>query len=153
MKTETFAVVATGVGRADYTQGTELSVEPTIRSYQSVYNSWQTITVPALGNLVTDVAIPGGHVAILYDFFATIPLKALLGLRVFAVSGIVVSEVLNRYKYGSIDAHLSKGFPFFQTLRFTVYNYMATPLDVNIGAVGIYTDEEHYYLSTSPPSP
>jgi hypothetical protein len=89
-------------------------------------------------------------VAIIYDFFATITQLTLLGLKVQAVSGGLVGEVVPIVSYGSIAVHLPKGFPFLGVMRFTVHNFHTAPLDVNIGANGIYTDEQHYYLSFIP---
>lgn len=146
--TATFPVAERGVGRRDYSSGIEFSVEPTIRSYQSVYSEWQTIAVAAGATVVTDIAIAGGYVAIAYDFYATFPTFTLLRLIVETVSDGVVGAVIKESGYGSIAKHLAKGFPFFQTIRFTVENLGPNDLEVNIGAVGIYTDEEHYYLLT-----
>lgn len=147
MPIRTFAVAPSGVGRRDYSTGIESSVEPVIGSYQEVYSEWQTVTVPAGNDLVTDIAIAGGYVAIVYDFFASAPLLALLGMTVEAVSGATVGTVLSKQGYGTIVEHLAKGFPFFETLRITIHNFHTEALDVNIGVVGISTNEEHYYLT------
>lgn len=144
--TSIITVEARGIGVRDYSSGIEFSVEPTIRSYQEVYSNWQVVSVPAGADLVTNIAIPSGYVAIVYDFFASIPLPTLLGLTVAAVSGALIANVLTKRDYGTVVEHLSKGFPFFETMRFTIHNFHSVALDVNIGAVGIYTDEEHYYL-------
>lgn len=147
MPVETFVVEARGIGRADYSTGIEAAVEPTIRSYQQVYSHWEEVTVPAGADLVTDIAIPGGYVAIVYDFFATAPVLSLLSLDVYAISNGIPFGAITKSGYGSIEEHLPKGFPFFETIRFTVHNFSDADLDVNIGAVGIYTDETHYYLT------
>jgi hypothetical protein len=142
----TFAFEAKGIGRKDYSSGVELSVEPTIRSYQSVYSEWQTIAVAAGATVIRNIVIPSGYVAIVYDYFATFPTLTLLRLVVETIDDGVVGPVVKESSYGSISKHLAKGFPFLQTIRFTVENLSTVALDVNIGAVGIYTDEEHYYL-------
>lgn len=144
--TKTFTVEAKGIGRRDYSIGTEFSVEPTIRSYQSVYNHWEPVTVPANDELVKDIPIERGYVAIVYDFYATAPVSSLISLKVEAVSDAIVGSVITKNGYGTVIEHLPKGFPFFQIIRFTIRNYSDVDLDINIGAVGIYTDEEHYYL-------
>jgi len=146
MKQTTFTVPAKGVGRADYSTGIEFAVEPTIRSYQQVYSHWETVTVPAGADLVTDIDILGGYVAIVYDFFVTAPVLSLLSLAVDAVSDGIPSGVIVKSGYGSIAEHLPKGFPFFEVIRFTVHNFSDADLEVNIGAVGIYTAETQYYL-------
>jgi hypothetical protein len=146
MPVEIFAVPAVGIGRRDYSSTTEFTVEPTIRSYQQVYNNWQVISVPGGADKVVDIAIPGGFVVIVYDFFAAVPDLLLLRLLVETVhsSGLALG-IVSAVRYGSIAEHLPKGFPFFQKMRFTVHNYDAVARDAEIGAVGIYTDEEHYY--------
>lgn len=145
----TFAFESRGIGRKDYSSGIEFAVEPLIRSYQEVYSDWQTIAVAAGATVIKDIAITSGYVAIVYDFFATFPTFTLLRLLAQAVSAGVASNIIMESGYGSIQKHLAKGFPFFQTIRFIVQNLGAVALDVNIGAVGIYTDEQHYYLLPS----
>lgn len=147
MPIETSIVPAKGIGRKDYSSGVEFSVEPVIRSYQSVYSAWDCVTVPAGADLTVDVQIATGYVAIVYDFYAVIPQHTLLGLAVAAVSGGVVAPIITKQGYGSIMEHLSKGFPLFEMIRFTITNFSDVDLDVDIGAVGIYTDEDHYYLT------
>jgi len=150
MKVETLIAKAKGVGRKDYSLGVEFSVEPVIRSYQSAYSEWDYVTVPAGADLTVDVAIPTGHVAIVYDFFASFPNLTLLEMKVRAVSGGVVGEVGAKSGYGSVIIHLPKGFPFDEIVRFVLHNYAAFDVDVDIGAVGIYTDLEHYTLTVAP---
>lgn len=152
MKKELFPFEERGIGRKDYSAAVEFSVEPIIRSYQEDYSYWDTITVAA-GDIVTkDVAISTGYVVLLYDFFATIPTYELISLSVFAISDGVVGRVIEETKYGSIDAHLSKGAPFFQTIRFRVENMGENSLDINIGTTGIETTRSTYLL-ISPAGP
>lgn len=149
MKVErTYAVEAEGIGRRDYSTGTEFSVEPVIRSYQSVYSSWDYVTVPAGSDLTVDIAIPTGYVAIVYDFYATGPYSTLLEMNVQAISGGVSGDVVTKSGYGAIVSHLPKGFPFDEIIRFVLHNYAVFDVDIDIGAVGIYTDQEHYLLTT-----
>lgn len=141
-----FSVPVKRVGRSDYSTGIEFSVEPVIRSYQSAYSNWDTVTIPAGADLTTDIAIPGGFVALVYDFFATAPVSSLISMLVQTISEGVIYTVVSKSDYGSVVSHLPKGFPFFEVLRFVLHNYADEDIDVDIGAVGIYTDEEHYYL-------
>jgi hypothetical protein len=143
---KTLTVEAKGVGRKDYSSGIEFAVEPVIRSYQSAYSEWDYVTVPTGADLTVDLAIPTGYVAIVYDFFASFPSLTLLEMKVRAVSGGVVGEVVAKSGYGSVVAHLPKGFPFDEIVRFVLHNYADFDVDVDIGAVGIYTDLEHYLL-------
>lgn len=151
MPAPTFAVPITGVGRADYSDGVEFSVEPTIRSYQQVYSEWRTVTVPAGADLVVNIPIPTGYVAMVYDFFATVRDLILLRMLVQSVSGVVIADVITQQRYGSLAAKLPKGYPFFANVRFTIHNYGIVARDVNVGAVGIYTDVSHYAQVWVPP--
>lgn len=148
MRQVAFVAPARGVGRKDYSRAIEHSVEPVIRSYQGVYNNWQLISVDAGDETEVDIAIPGGFVAIVYDCFASAPVSSLLGLTVYAVSDLIAGLVIAKTKYGSVAAHIPKGFPFFEIIRVVVHNYGDKDLTdlVNIGAVGIYTSEQEYYL-------
>lgn len=143
---ETFAVPVKGVGRKDYSAGIEFSVEPVIRSYQDVYNYWDTLTV-APGSLETkDVVISLGYMVLLYDFFATHPTNQMISLSVYTVAAGVAGRVVEESKHGSISKHLSKGFPFFEIVRFKVENMGEDILDINIGTIGIITSREEYFL-------
>lgn len=151
MAVKTFTVEAKGVGRRDYTEGIEFSVEPLIMSYQQEFHEWRMATVPAGGDAIVDIPITSGTVVMLYDFFASIPRNTLIGLVVQAVVGILIGDAVNKQGYGSIHANLSKGIPFFETIRFTVHNYDVTDIDVNVGASGIETDVSHYFMTLMPP--
>jgi len=150
MTVKTSIVEAKGVGRKDYSSGVELSVEPVIRSYQSVYSAWDLVTVPAVSDLIVDIPIATGYVAIVNDFFASFPGLTLLEMKVKAVSNGVVADIVAKSGYGSVVAHLPKGFPFDEIVRFILHNYAAFDILVDIGAVGIYTDSEHYLLTVTP---
>ncbi|MFH1486485.1 MAG: hypothetical protein ABIH46_10465 [Chloroflexota bacterium] len=144
---ETFTVEAVGVGRKDYSSGIENSVEPTIRSYQTVYSHFEEVTLTAGEDTEFDVAVTSGYVVMLYDFFASIPKSHLLGLTVKAIQGAVEGFVIQKTGYGNIVEHIPKGFPFFETIRFILHNYGDEDVIALVSCVGIQTDEEHYYLT------
>lgn len=127
-----------------------MSVEPVIRSYQTVYSEWDLVTVPAGADLTVDIPIPTGFVALVSDFFATFPCLTLLEMKVQAVSAGIVGDVVTKSGYGSVIAHLPKSFPFDDIVRFILHNYAAFDVDVDIGAVGIYTSVENYTLTVTP---
>lgn len=143
---ETFAVPVKGVGRKDYSAGIEFSVEPVIRSYQDVYNYWDTLTVAPGSSETKDVEINLGYMVLLYDFFATHPTNQMISLSVYTVAAGVAGRVVEESKHGSISKHLSKGFPFFEIVRFKVENMGEDILDINIGTIGIITSREEYFL-------
>jgi len=146
MPVEVFTVNAKGVGRKDYSSMIEHSVEPVIRSYQEDYSYWDTITVAAGAQETKDVEITTGYVVLLYDFFASIPTNQLISLSVFAVSDAAVARIIEVSKHGSIDAHIAKGVPFFQTIRFRLENMGGEDIDINFGTLGIITSRETYFL-------
>ena len=146
MPVKTFTVEKIGIGRADYSAGIEFSVEPVIRSYQDVYSYWDTLTVAPGSSEIKDVAISLGYMVLLYDFFATHPTNQMISLSVYTVAAGVAGRVVEESKHGSISKHLSKGFPFFETVRFKVENMGEDVLDINIGTMGIITSREEYFL-------
>lgn len=152
MAVEIFTVSAKGVGRKDYSAGTELSVEPLISSWQSVYLFYKQVSVPAGGSLVTVVGVPLNQVVLLYDFFASIPANRLIELMVEAIDLLgIIATVVDEIAYQTVAKHVSKGFPFFKTIRFTTYNYGDVPENFRIGCVGLYTSAEQYHIVPGPP--
>ena len=143
---KTLPVKAKGVGRKDYSETTEFSVQSVIRSYQQVYNYWETVTVGAGATVVKDIPITSKYVALVYDFYASMPQSHLFRMTITAISGPITGVVATKNGYGSIYIQLSKGFAFFQTIRFTLQNFGAFSSDITIGAIGIFTDERNYNL-------
>lgn len=148
----TFPVIARGIGRKDYSTATEVSVEPVISSWQSVYLFYKQVIVPAGGSLVTDVEVELDQVVLLYDFFASIPANRLIRLVVEAVDPLgITAPTVDETAYQTIETHISKGYPFFKIIRFTTYNYG----DVDekyfrIGCAGLYTTKEQYRIMLNP---
>lgn len=148
MNVETSVVTARGVGRKDYSGATEMSVEPLISSWQSVYLYHEGLFVPAGGYMVRDVETPLNQVVLLYDFFASIPANRLIRLKVEAVDALGVPYVnVDETAFQTVTQHISKGYPFFKTIRFTAYNYGDdNEWNFWIGCAGLYTSEEQYYV-------
>ncbi|GAH04933.1 unnamed protein product [marine sediment metagenome] len=78
---KTFAVVPTGVGRPDYSQNVEKSVEPQIRSWQQEYQHFEEIDVPAGESITTEIPITAQTVVIVYDFYLSAPRNVLLHMK------------------------------------------------------------------------
>jgi len=146
--TRSITVPAKGIGRRDYSIASEKFVEPVISSWQNVYIHRDTITVPALGNIATDVNVPLDQVVLIYDFFASIPSNHLIRLKVDAVDSLgAVVNILDKVGLQTIVASLLKGHPFLNIIRFTTYNYRAVDEDyMRIGCAGLYTSREEYYI-------
>ena len=149
MPVHEFVVESRGVGRKDYSLMTEFSVEPTIRSYQSLYSHYDLISVPALGSIVIDVVIPLEQVVLLYDFLASIPSNNLIRMIVTAVAPDLSTGIaVDKSGYQVVEAHLLKGYIFFHIIRLTLYNYRdVEETDMRVSLTGLYTSEKEYYMS------
>lgn len=149
MPVHEFAVEERGIGRKDYSLMTEFSVEPTIRSYQSLYSYSDLITIPANSSKVIDVKIPLEQVVLLYDFLASIPSNNLIRMVVTAVAPDgSTGDALDKTAYQTVEAHLLKGFIFFHIIRFTLYNYRdVEETYMRVSCNGLYTSEKEYYMA------
>lgn len=141
-------VESKGTGRKDYSMNIEYIVEPTIRSYQQMYRyfaEWTDVD-PYSVNPV-DVAITSDTVTFVYDFRASTWANVLLGLKIEAIgTDGLVATIAQQTGDGSIYINIPAGFPFFKTIRYTVYNYSDKWLDVDVSMNGMYTSEKQYYL-------
>jgi len=148
-----FTVPARGVGRPDYSSSVEISVEPVITSHESVYSYRGAVVIAAASSTVTNVTVPLNQVVLLHDFYASIPANMLIRLVVEAIDRAgTITEVVDQSGYQGVTAHISKGYPFFQTIRFTTYNYqpLAAENNMRIGCAGFYTSAEEYYIVPNP---
>lgn len=143
----TFAVVAEGIGRRDYSQNVENSVEPLIRSYQNDYRHFETLTLPPGGAPVQSViTITAETVVMLYDFYLSAPRNLLLRLAVeiFTAAG-AWTGIIDKPEYQTVELHYTRGFPVFRQYRITGYNYGEVAIDANFISNGIVTSENQYY--------
>jgi len=138
---ETFSVIPEGIGRIDYSEAVEVTTEPFVTSWQSGYNYASMQIVPAVGNIVVNVAIPSLQVVILYDFFASRPSNKLIRLVVETYDTLgVTSRPVDKLGYQRIIAHVSKGIYSINAIRFRVYNYSPViETEMVIGCSGMYT--------------
>lgn len=142
-----------GVGRKDYSQGVEESVEPLISSYQDEYSDWGAFTVPAGADLTINFTMPAGKVVIGYDFFCQFYCNTLMSLRISAYRlhpmppGYYV--VFSTQKYGSIEKHITKGVVFYAgwDAVWVFHNYAAFDVDVAIGYNGLVMDSNRYVVT------
>ncbi|GAH81384.1 unnamed protein product [marine sediment metagenome] len=144
-----FDVAARGIGRKDYSQGTEISVEPLITSWQGLYTHTELVApIPAGGSITTDVAVPTDQVVILHDVYATVPQNTLIRLILQSIDleGDIMTD-LDMSDYQSIDYHYPRGDTFWRTIRFITYNYRDVVEDLCIiGCAGFYTSHQSYNL-------
>lgn len=146
-KRETFTVPATGIGRKDYSQDVQYSVEPIVRSYQNAYLHDEVYAVLAGQTRTIDVQIPLQTVVLLYDFLASITSNRLIGFGVAAidVAGGLANSIFLKAGYQAVPHHHSRGAPVFLTIRITLINYCDEDLDVAVTLAGVYTGVEEYH--------
>jgi hypothetical protein len=154
-KLESFNVAVAGVGRKDYSQDVQYSVEPIIRSYQLPYVLDEVYTVGAGQTRTIDVSIPSQQVGnrhysvvLLYDFLASCLANALIGFQVQAVDADgTVGSIFNKSGYQKVEHHHSRGAPVFRTIRIILTNYHSVALDINVSLHGVYTSREEYFMT------
>lgn len=146
----TFNVATRGIGRKDYSGATEVSVEPVITSYQSVYiYSATTVDVPAGESVTIDVEVPLAQVVLLYDVFVSVPSNHLIRLVLQSIDeeGNIITDI-DITAYQKIIKHFLKGDSFFKTIRFILYNYGdEVEEDFVFGCSGLYTSLEEFYMT------
>jgi len=146
----TFDVVSRGIGRKDYSGATEISVEPVITSWQSLYvYSASTDPVPAGASVTIDVEVPFAQVVLLYDVFVSVPSNHLIRLVLQSIDaeGTIITDV-DTTEYQKIIKHFLKGDSFFKTIRFILYNYGdEVEEDFVFGCSGLYTSLEEFYMT------
>jgi hypothetical protein len=138
-------IAAVGVGRADYSQNIEQSVEPIITSWQREYQHYEEFTVGAGASVTKDIDIESATVAIIYDYYLSSFSSVVLDLDVEAllVSGAYV-PIAMKSALQAVDIRLAKGFPMFRRWRITVTNHGGADADCHFSAHGIVTDETMY---------
>lgn len=143
----TFNVPVVGVGRKDYSQQIEYSVEPIIRSYQESYVHDEVYVVDATSTRVIDVAIASETVVLLYDFLASqVDAADILGLQVQAIDTTgQVSTIFSKYGLQQVTHHHTRGAPVFRAIRVTLTNPTGAQMLVYVTIAGIRTGIEEYY--------
>lgn len=151
IRQQTFAVTATGVGRKDYSQQVEQSVEPIVRSYQGSYVLDEVYVVGAASTRTIDVAIPTDTVVLLYDFIASqTGAAAVVGLQVYALDAAGnASSIFSKFGIQNVEHHHSRGAPVFQQIRIVLTNPGALAT-LYVTIAGIVTGVEEYYQELSP---
>lgn len=146
IKRETFTVVPTGVGRPDYSQNVELSVEPEIRSWQEEYKHFEEIEVSAGDSVTTVIEITAQTVVIVYDFFLSAPRNVLLHLNLeFLTAAGTWATLIEDSGYQNVPIHYTRGFPLFRRYRVTITNYGQDDVLCRFSAHGTVTEENIYY--------
>jgi len=143
---KTFTVTPTGVGRPDYSQNVELSVEPEIRSWQEEYQHFEEIAVAAGTSVTTEIPITAQTVVIVYDFFLSVPRNVLLHMDLeFYTAAGAWATIIEDSGYQNVPIHYSRGFPLFRKYRVTITNYGEVAVRCRFSAHGTVTEENIYY--------
>lgn len=146
-RVETFTVTPTGVGRPDYSQNVEYSVEPIVRSMQTPYVHEDVYALLAGETRTVDVAIPSGMVVLLYDFLMSCPANVLLSFQIQTIDADgTVNTAFFKSAYQKVEHHLIKGVPVFQAIRLILTNQGEIALtNVEVSCVGIQLTQQEYY--------
>lgn len=146
----TFSVTATGVGRKDYSQQVEYSVEPIVRSYQASYVLDEVYSVDGASSRTIDVTIPTDAVVLLYDFNASQLANNVMNLQVFAIdSAGTASSIFSKYGTQRVEHHHSRGAPVFQTIRIVLTNYAVGAVSIYVTIAGLYTGVKEYFQTVT----
>lgn len=141
-------ITAVGVGRSDYSQNVEQSVEPIISSWQSGYNTYKAFSVDPAETHTEEILIDTDYVIIPYDFYLSCYPSVDLSLEIDIYSALGNwIPILNKQGTQFIDALLSKGFAMARKWRIKVINNGGVLTDCYFAAYGITTSETEYYGS------
>ena len=142
----TFTVKPTGVGRQDFSQSVELSVEPEIRSWQEEYKHYEEIDVDAGDTVTTVIEITARTVVIVYDFYLSAPRNVLLHMNLeFLTAAGTWGTLIEDSGYQTVPIHYTRGFPLFRRYRVTITNYGEYDVTCRFSAHGTVTEENIYY--------
>lgn len=147
IRQQVFTVNPTGVGRKDYSQQVEQSVEPIVRSYQDSYVLDEVYTVNGLSTRTINVTIPTNTVILLYDFLASqVGAANILGLQVLAVDSVgLASSIFSKFGIQHVEHHHSRGAPVFQQIRIILTNTAVGAITAYVTIAGIITGVQEYY--------
>lgn len=141
-----FKVVPTGVGRQDFSQSVELSVEPQIRSWQQEYQHFEEIDVPEGDTVLTEIAITAQTVVIVYDFYLSAPRNVLLHMKLeFLTAAGTWALLIENSGYQVVPINYARGFPLFRRYRVEITNYGEEDVTCRFSAHGTETEENIYY--------
>lgn len=142
----TFTVKTVGIGRKDYSQSIELSVEPQIRSWQEEYQHYEEIDVPAGDSVTTEIPITARTVVIVYDFYLSAPRNVLLHMKLeFLTANDTWGLLIEESGYQVVPIHYTRGFPLFRKYRVEITNYSERDVTCRFSAHGTETEENTYY--------
>ena len=143
---KSFTVVPTGIGRRDFSQNVEQSVEPLVESWQSDYLYNVALLLPGFSASIHEIDITEETVVMIYDLFLSVALNVLLILHVEAYVDGVWTHMAYMESYQTVKIHLSRGFPLFDKYRITITNYGTETLVCFFSSHGIVTGDDFYHM-------
>lgn len=139
----TFSVASTGVGRTDYSQDVQKSVEPITFNWQETYREFQTFTLNVGETATFDVHTPSLYQIILYNLYLScVPVSAIL-LDVqnlatsFTLGTTFLSSFITKTGNGFVDVLLEKGQLVTELYRVNATNLGLAPIDCYFSAHGM----------------
>jgi len=142
-----FSVVPRGVGRVDYSSAVAIAVESAISIWQQNFTFQDVVTILPGEFLDIEVPIEKGKVAVIGDYFASIPSNHLIRLEV-VLRRPAPQPPFTVYEwadYQQIQVHLKK--PNFWTgeLWLRAHNYRdIVQTDMLVGCSGYLANQEAY---------
>jgi hypothetical protein len=142
IREQNFLVSPTGVGRLDYSQDIQKSVEPVVHSWQETYEDLFTFPLlPGATNTVT-VNIDAAYMLLLYEFYLSCYPASDIYLEIDGFPSfppIVLYTALSKIGYQYIDIKLEKGIDLRDRYQPVVTNLGVNPIDCYYSAHGIKT--------------
>ena len=151
-KRSSYSVITTGVGRSDYSENIEQSVEPIIQSYQSEYHYSNTVNIGPGATEVIEVILPTNYVALIYDIYVTNPNNILVDvfMQYFTAAG-TWRGFAAKQDMVTVEIHFSKSWLLSNKYRFNITNTGMAAADFTFSAHGVWTTGQIYYASIVPP--
>lgn len=145
----TFSVASTGVGRTDYSQDVQKSVEPITFSWQETYAHAQAFALNVGETATFDVSIPQLYQLSLYNFYLSCyPVSDIrLVVQHFVESTLSLGlatwdNSFSKTGNGFVDVTLEKGQKFIGSYRVIADNLGLAPIDCYFSAHGMIMKED-----------
>lgn len=144
-------MVATGVGRVDYSQDVQKSVEPITQSWQRTYKDYAAFALNVGDSATFVINIASGFELLLYDFYLSCEPASDIQLDVLYYNTLIgaYQGMLTKSANQHVDAHFEKGFPFIGSYQVVATNLGLAPIDCFYSALGIETLRSQIVLPTS----
>lgn len=139
--TLTFTVTATGVGRTDYSQDVQKTVEPVAYNWQETYSDYQAFSLNVGESATIEIPIALLHKILLYEYYLSCYPASNLLLQVdyFDATTGLWSNLIAKTANQHVDVRFERGFPFTTKYRIIATNLGVGAIDCYYSAHGILT--------------